>query len=117
MSAFLGPTSVLVLKMFGLEGQKALSRKQSLIKFKQQNADLLSYSVEDLRERIPAIALINPFATRLVKHTFPNMKKLFSYNLTKNNLIIRFFRLSYVKMEQGKSVSKSKLLTKAYLLP
>ena len=52
--------------MFGLEGQKALSRKQSLIKFKQQNADLLSYSVEDLRERIPAIALINPFATRLV---------------------------------------------------
>ena len=67
MSAFLGPTSVLVLKMFGLEGQKALSRKQSLIKFKQQNADLLSYSVEDLRERIPAIALINPFATRLVK--------------------------------------------------
>ena len=65
---FLGLPSISVSKMFGLEGQKALTRKQSLIKFKQQNADLLSYSVEDLRERIPAIALINPFATRLVKN-------------------------------------------------
>ena len=55
-----------LVKMLWSEGQKALVRKQSVLKFKQQNADLVTYSVEDLRERIPAIAFINPFATRLV---------------------------------------------------
>jgi len=52
--------------MFWPENQNAVvSRKQNLVKHRQQN-DLLAYSVEDLRDRIPAIALINPFATRIV---------------------------------------------------
>ena len=52
--------------MFWPESQNAVvSRKQNLVKQRQQN-DLLAYSVEDLRDRIPAIALINPFATRIV---------------------------------------------------
>ena len=52
--------------MFWPESQNAIvSRKQNLIKHRQQN-DLLAYSIEDLRARIPAIALINPFATRIV---------------------------------------------------
>ena len=52
--------------MFWPESQNAVvSRKQNLVKQRQQN-DLLAYSVEDLRARIPAIALINPFATRIV---------------------------------------------------
>ena len=57
--------------MFWPESQNAVvSRKQNLIKHRQQN-DLLAYSVEDLRARIPAIALINPFATRIVNiYTF-----------------------------------------------
>ena len=54
--------------MFWPENQNAVvSRKQNLIKHRQQN-DLLAYSVEDLRDRIPAIALINPFATRIVNN-------------------------------------------------
>ena len=52
--------------MFWPESQNAVvSRKQNLVKQRQQN-DLLAYSVEDLRDRIPAISLINPFATRIV---------------------------------------------------
>merc|ERR1711953_876387 len=52
--------------MFWPENQNAVvARKQNLVKHRQQN-DLLAYSVEDLRDRIPAIALINPFATRIV---------------------------------------------------
>ena len=54
--------------MFWPENQNAVvSRKQNLVKHRQQN-DLLAYSVEDLRDRIPAIALINPFATRIVNN-------------------------------------------------
>ena len=54
--------------MFWPENQNAVvSRKQNLVKQRQQN-DLLAYSVEDLRDRIPAIALINPFATRIVNN-------------------------------------------------
>ena len=54
--------------MFWPENQNAVvARKQNLVKQRQQN-DLLAYSVEDLRDRIPAIALINPFATRIVNN-------------------------------------------------
>ena len=62
-------------------------RKQSLLR---QDKSLSFYSVEDLREKLPVSAFVNPYATRLVSF-LPRKFKVFQSDLQISKIIIALF--------------------------